>query len=119
MTLPTRRPFPLSLVAGSLLVYAAAAHGAETTPLFKIVTVKDEIVVGLSQQDATALGGSDVTAIGKALKGKGEVTLWRYAVRKGADGALEQAPVARVSILGNDSLRVEPYTTLLKIIPPQ
>ncbi|NMN57372.1 hypothetical protein FHT36_001269 [Xanthobacter sp. SG618] len=119
MTPPTRRLFSLSLVAGSLLVLAGAASGAETTPLFKIVTVKDEIVVGLAPQDVTALGGSDVTAIGRVLKAKGEVTLWRYAVRKGADGALEQAPVARVSILGNDSLRVEPYTTPLKIIAPQ
>lgn len=119
MTPPTRRLFSLSLVAGSLLAFAGSASAAETTPLFKIVTVKDEIVVGLSPQDAAAIGGSDVTAIGRALKAKGEVTLWRYAVRKGADGALEQAPVARVSILSNDSLRVEPYTTPLKIIAPQ
>ena len=118
MTLP-RRLFTLSLVAGSLLAVAGTATAAETTPLFKIITVKDEIVVGLSPQDAVALGGSDATTIGRALKAKGEVTLWRYAVRKGADGALEQAPVARVSILGNDSLRVEPYTTPLKIIAPQ
>ncbi|WP_374251309.1 hypothetical protein [Xanthobacter sp.] len=119
MTLSSRRLFSLSLAAGTLLALSGAAFAAETTPLFKIVTMKDEIVVGLSPQDVAALGGSDVTAIGKALKGKGEVTLWRYAVRKAADGALEQAPVARVSILGNDSLRVEPYTTPLKIIAPQ
>ena len=119
MTPPTRRLLSLSLVAGTLLALAGPTSAAETTPLFKIVTVKDEIVVGLSPQDAAAIGGSDATAIGKALKGKGEVTLWRYAVRKGPDGALEQAPVARVSILGNDSLRVEPYTTALKIIAPQ
>jgi hypothetical protein len=85
--------------------------------LFKILTVRDEIVVGLDEADIVALKGDDVTAIGNALATQGAVTLMQYAVRKGADGELEQAPLRCVSILGHDSLRVEPYHTPLRIVP--
>lgn len=60
-----------------------------------------------------------MTALGRALKGSGELTVWQYAVRKGADGELEQAPLRRISILGHDSLRVEPYATRLRVVAPK
>lgn len=115
----SRRLALLLMTTGTLVCLAGSAAAQEATRLFKIVTVKDEIVVGLSPQDVATIGGNDVTAIGRALKDKGEVTLWKYAVRKAPDGQLEQAPTARVSILGHDSLRVEPYATPLKIVSPQ
>lgn len=49
------------------------------TPLFKIITVKDEIVVGLSKADVESLQGDDVTAIGRALSKNGELTVWQFA----------------------------------------
>ena len=88
-------------------------------PLFKIVTVRDEIVVGLTTADIVAFGGNDVTAFGKALAAEGALTLLQYAVRKAADGELEQAPLRRISILSHDSLRIEPYLTPLRIVPAE
>jgi hypothetical protein len=85
--------------------------------LFKIITVRDEIIVGLAEEDARAIHGDDVTAIGRALAASGELTLMRFAVRKADDGELEQAPLHRVSILAHDTLRVEPYPTPLRIVP--
>ena len=96
----------------------AAAADAKTS-LFKIVTVKDEIVIGLSKADAEALKGDDVTAIGRALSNNGALTVWQFAVRKNKDGELEQAPLQRVSVIGHDSLRVEPYTSPLKVVPAE
>jgi len=84
--------------------------------LFKIVTIRDEIVVGLADADVLAIDGDDVTAIGRALAEKRELTLMRFAVRKAADGELEQAPLHPVSILAHDTLRVEPYQTPLRIV---
>nr|WP_086017087.1 hypothetical protein [Xanthobacter autotrophicus] len=97
----------------------ASAAAEQAVSLFKIITVRDEIVVGVGPQDAAALGGSDVTAVGRALKGGGELTVWQYAVRKAPDGELEQAPLRRISIIGNDSLRVEPYATPLRVVAPK
>lgn len=113
------RAATMLLAAGAILTLAGTAVAQQGVALFKIVTVRDEVVVGVGPQEAAALGGSDVTAVGRALKGGGELTVWQYAVRKGADGALEQAPLRRISVIGSDSLRVEPYVTPLRIVAPQ
>lgn len=114
-----RRLLARLVAAGALSALAAGAAADGSVPLFKIVTVRDEVVVGIDPTDASALGGADVTTLGRALKEKGEMTVWQYAVRRGADGTLEQAPLRRISVLGHDSLRVEPYATPLHVLPPQ
>jgi hypothetical protein len=85
--------------------------------LFKIIGAKDDIIIALSASDTAAIGGNDVTHIGRALTGNGELTVWQYGVRRGADGQPEHAPLKRVSLIGRDSLRVEPYTTPQRVAP--
>ena len=128
MTDVTRRGL---LLASALLAFAMPAFAqqkdASTTPasaqtkdamtsLFRIVSVKDEVVIGLSADELSALGGNDAGAVAKALAAKGTLTVWQYAVRKAASGDLEQAPRAKIGLIAHDSLRVEPYTTPLKVI---
>jgi hypothetical protein len=114
---PTRR----SLLSALLIVSTvpALAQGNQKDPkmtsLFKIVSVKDEIVIGLSADELAGLGG-DAGAVAKALAAKGTLTVWQYAVRKAANGDLEQAPRAKIGLIAHDSLRVEPYATPLKVI---
>ena len=105
------------LIAGILMTVTSAGFAEDKPTLFKIVTVKDEIVVALTPEESKKLGGNDVTHIGQALKTQGELTVWQYAVRKAQDGELEQAPRQRVSLLGHDSLRVEPYASPLRVLP--
>src|SRR5256885_1138708 len=106
------------LLTFGLLAASAAPVAAQTkdTGLFKVVSVKDEIVIGLSAAELAALGGNDAGAVAKALATKGTLTVWQYAVRKAANGDLEQAPRAKVGLIAHDSLRVEPYATPLKVI---
>ena len=85
--------------------------------LFKIITVKDEIVIGLTAEELQALGGTDASAVAHALAQKGDLTVWQYNVHRGANGELQQAPTARIGLLANASLRVEPYTTPYQIVP--
>jgi hypothetical protein len=73
-------------------------------------------VIGFSADELASLGGSDAGAVAKALAAKGTLTVWQYAVRKAASGDLEQAPRAKIGLIAHDSLRVEPYTTPLKVI---
>lgn len=104
-----RRTYLAGLLAAGLFTAAGQPGYAQEAPaLFEVVTVSDTIVVALSAQDALDIGGEDITHIGQALVGRGELTVWRYAVRKGADGSLEQAPLNRVSLLHHDSLRIVP-----------
>ena len=85
--------------------------------LFKIITVKDEIVIGLSSDELKALGGSDAGAVAHALAQKGDMTVWQYNVHRGPNGELQQAPTAKIGLIASASLRVEPYTTPYVIVP--
>jgi hypothetical protein len=107
------------LAPGALFAQGAspATTGASpATSLFKIVTVKDEIVIGFSADELKELGG-DAGGIARTLAAKGTMTVWQYATRKGASGDLEQAPLRKIGLLAHDSLRVEPYATPLKVLP--
>lgn len=110
-----------TLKYGALAVLTAgSAQGAwaqqSKTDLFKVVTVKDEIVIGLSADELKALGGSDASAVAHALAQKGDLTVWQYNVHPGPNGEMQQAPTAKIGLLANSSLRVEPYTTPYVIV---
>jgi hypothetical protein len=96
--------------------YSAWSQDKTMTTLFKIITVKDEIVIGLNTDELDRLGGRDAGAVARALVAKGEMTVWQYGVRRGPDGALQQAPIQKIGLLANSSLRVEPYTTPYTIV---
>lgn len=109
---------------GAMAIFVASgaqAARAEDTKidLFKVITVKDEIVIGLSADELKALGGSDASAIAHALAQKGDLTVWQYNVHRGPNGEMQQAPTAKIGLLANSSLRVEPYTTPYAIVPHQ
>lgn len=93
------------------------AYAAEKVALFKVVTTKDEIVIGFDDGELAKLDSKDAGGVAKLLVGKGSISVWQYAVRKNATGDLEQAPLRKIALISNDSLRIEPYTTPLKIIP--
>lgn len=108
--------FAAAFVLGAFA--AGPAMGEAEVRLFKIVTVKDEITVGLTPADTSRLGGSDVDAIAAGIAAPGGLTLWRYAIRKNAAGGLEFAPLHRVALLPHESLRVEPYKAAIPVIAP-
>ena len=97
----------------AFMALAAAPMSAET--LFKIITVKDEIVIGLNEKELAEFGG-DAGGIAKAIAAKGSLTLWQYAVTQ-KNGTREVAPRAKVGVLAASSLRVEPYKQPFKVVP--
>jgi hypothetical protein len=101
-----------TVLSAGFFTLAAAPASAET--LFKIVTVKDEIVVGLTDAELKDLGG-DAGGIAKAIAAKGSLTHWQDAVTQ-KDGERSVAPRAKIGVLANSSLRVEPYTQPFKVL---
>ncbi len=91
----------------AMLTSAALAHSAPT--LFKIVTPKDDVVIGVA--------GTNLDALAKRLVADGQITVWQYAVHKASNGDLEQTPLRRIAILRRDTLRIEPFTSPLKVLP--
>ncbi len=112
-----------ALAAGTLgLLIGTATQGLAQAPvsLFKVVTVKDEVVIGLNALEIQALGAPEKAAAGaiaSALAGRKELTVWQYAVRHGANGGLEVAPLHPIGLLAHDSLRVEPFSSPLAVLP--
>ena len=85
-----------------------------TIQLFKIITARDEVVVGVSAADASSIG-SDAATIGKTLVAERSLGFTQYAVRRAADGSLEQGPLRQIAVLAYDSLRIEPYASPLPV----
>jgi len=115
-----RNQIRLGALAVLLVAGATAAFAQENkTSLFKVVTVKDEIIIGLSADELKALGGTDASAVAHALAQKGDMLAWQYNVHRGQNGELQQAPTAKIGLIANSSLRVEPYSTPYAIVPHQ
>lgn len=87
--------------------------------LFKIITTKDEVIVGISKEDIPgASTNPDLGAIAEALNASGYVNAWVYAPRRGPKGEAQHAASRRVSLFAQSIVRVEEYTTDQEIIPP-
>jgi hypothetical protein len=106
-------------VAGLIMesVVIQPAFAADKVSLFKVITAKDEVVIGLSDDELAQVDGKNAGGIAKMLVAKGSMSVWQYAVHKSASGDLEQAPLHRIGLIATDSLRVEPYATPLKVLP--
>jgi len=104
----------LACLMGSMMIEPALA--GDQVWLFKVITTKDEIVIGIPHDEFKVMG-ADVGGVAAALEAKGSLTVWQYAVRKAPSGDLEQAPVHKIGLISSESLRIEPYATPLKVVP--
>jgi hypothetical protein len=104
------------------LVWTAAmpANAQSAVKLFKMITAKDEVVIGLTDEELRSFGPrADLDNLAERLAVAGQITVWQYAVTRGADGALVQAPLRRVAVFKSDTLRIEPYNPApLKVMLP-
>lgn len=97
-------------------ILAFSAHAAVAETLFKIITVKDDIVVGLNDAELKELGG-DAGGIAKAIASKATLSLWQYSLQQAKDGERQMVPLHKVGVLAASSLRVEPYKQPFKVLP--
>jgi hypothetical protein len=99
--------------------HMVAAVAQEQVKLFKIVSPKDEVIIGLTSDELRGFGSAaDLDNLAQHLAAAGEMTVWQYAVRKDQSGTLQQAPLKRIAVFKNDLLRIEPYTSPLPVVPP-
>jgi hypothetical protein len=98
-------------------VVSQPALAADKVSLFKVITARDEIVIGISDGELAQIEGRNAGGIAKMLVARGSMSAWQYAVRKSVAGDLEQAPLHKIGLIASDSLRVEPYATPLKVLP--
>lgn len=105
------------------LTCSQAGHAQQKDPaaikLFKIITTKDEVVVGISKEDIPgASANPDLGTVAEALNASGYVNAWVYTPRRGPKGEAQQAASRRVSLFAQSIVRVEEYTTDQEVLPP-
>ena len=103
------------LIMESVVIQPAVA--ADKVSLFKVITQKDEIVIGISDDELAQVDGRNAGGVARMLVAKGSMSVWQYAVHKSATGDLEQAPLHRIGLIATESLRVEPYASPLQVLP--
>ena len=113
----TRR---LVITALPLLALAGQARAqAPQVLLFRVVSPRDEVIIGLTAAELATLGtGPEAERIGRRLAEQGQVGAWRYTVTRAADGSTRFATTARISILRQETYRIEPYAPALPVAPP-
>jgi hypothetical protein len=103
----------------TVITLVGAAFAQNQTILFKIISQKDEVVIGINGDELRTFGPlPDLDNLAQHLASAGEMTVWQYAVKKNQGGDLQQAPLRRIAIFKNDTLRIEPYATPLPVINP-
>ena len=85
--------------------------------LFRVVTPRDTIVIGLSRDQLENMHARDAAEVAKAIGSAGAIKVWQYGIRRNAAGELEQAPVKQIGLMSAAAVRVEAYDTSLKIVP--
>jgi hypothetical protein len=109
----------LGLAVAALAVGQPARADEAVPKLFKIITAKDEVVIGLADDELRSFGpASDLENLANRLVSVGQITVWQYGVTRASDGTTVEGPLRRVAILKSDTLRIEPYNAApLKVLP--
>ncbi|MGG5819793.1 hypothetical protein [Falsiroseomonas sp. HW251] len=110
-------------LAAAALALPIAAQ-AQTQPgapirLFRVVTTRGEVTMGFTPAELAAMGpGSEVERLARALAANGQITGWRYAVTRVADGSTQFATRERVAVMRQEGVMIEPYAAALPVAPP-
>jgi hypothetical protein len=107
-----------SVIAFAPADFASAESGADVL-LFKVVTVKDDVVVGWTADELSGIGGGEpLGAVSSQLHQAGQLSVWQYAAKKDRDGALKMMPLRRIVVFSSGTARIEPYDSPLPVLPP-
>lgn len=118
MTSMLHRSLVASAFALCLAPLAALAQAGDVL-LFKIVSAKDEIVIGLPKARVDALGsGTPIELVAKEMARAGQFPAWQYGPRRDAQGQGRFSPVQRVVVFAPGVIRLESYTTDMPVTAP-
>ncbi len=109
----------LSLVV-MVIAGSVRAQDASKLHLFNVVSVRDEIVIGVSEAEVPALASrASVSVLADLLASNGRLAAWRFAPARGEDGVIRLMPVLRVVIFAAGTVRIEPYSSEQEVVAPQ
>jgi hypothetical protein len=108
-------------IAGAALaaLIAGPAAAADAVTLFKVVSVKDDTVIGVTAAELEALGkGAEIDVVAKALDERKYLVVWQYAPARGPDGSPKEMPIRRIAVYAANLVRIEPYKAVNEVVAP-
>jgi hypothetical protein len=130
----TQKAWPMSTmqrVAGGLFpnllqrmrsgpaLLAQPHHALASLRLFRVVTIRGDLLLGISTAELAALGpGPDLDRLARRFATQGQVTGWLYHEGRGLDGAGWLRAAGRVSVLEQDALTLQPHDPGVPLQPP-
>jgi hypothetical protein len=118
------KPVLRGTLAASAIAFALAGPAlAQANPnqiaLFKVVTAKDDIVVGWTKAEVEAMGhGALIDVVAGELQRAGQLSVWQFATLRDKDGQLKTAPLKRIVIFAPGTARIEPYVSAYDVLAP-
>ncbi|MGK7861700.1 hypothetical protein [Falsiroseomonas sp. E2-1-a4] len=101
---------------------ALPAHAHPALPsmqLFRVVTIRGDLLPGLSMAELAALGpGPDLDRLARRFTTQGQITGWLYQEGKSLDGAGWSRVAGRIAVPEQDALTIRPHTPGLPVPPP-
>ena len=87
--------------------------------LFRIVTIRTDVLLGLTARELAALGsGAEVERLARCFADAGQVTAWHYRIGLGPGGAQRWMTSGRVAVPRQEALLVAAYVATLPIMAP-
>lgn len=112
------------LALGLLFTTAASRLGTDRAHaagggvvLFRVVTMRGDLLIGVLRQDLAG-SGAEVDRLAARFAQEGQVSAWRYLPRRGADGTTCLAARDQVCLLRQDVLMLEAQAPALPVLPP-
>lgn len=106
--------------AGLAALLAGSAVAADAVTLFKVISAKDDVVIGVTAAELEALGkGPEIEVIAKALDERSVLVVWQYAPTRAADGTMRESAIRRIAVYVNNLIRIEPYKPVHPVAAPQ
>ena len=85
--------------------------------LFKVITAKDEIIIGLSKQEMDQLSEKGAGGVARALSDQGALSVWMYGTRELEPGNRVTTPVRKIGLIAGDTVRIEPFAAPFAVQP--
>src|ERR1700709_1462304 len=104
----TSKRLLLGIGLAGLLLEGFVNHPALATDkvsLFKVITPRDEVVIGIPDTELSHLDGKGAGGVVKMLRASGTMTAWQYEVRKAEAGTLEEAPLRKIGLMASETVR--------------
>lgn len=109
--------------AGPTPTSAASPAAAPPNPggmrLFRVVTIRGDMVLGLNAAELAALGhGPDLDRLARRFERDGQITGWLYLEGRASDGQGWWRHAGRIAVLAQDALTIRPQAPGRPVQPP-